>query len=52
MKAEADLKLWDMNGQLREHTQDLEAVERKMNSFFTNEGNFKANNKSSSDFWN
>ena len=52
MSTQADLKLYDLNGHLREHTEDLQAIERKMNSFFTHEGDFRPQSKSSSDFWN
>ena len=46
-----DLKLWDLNGRLNEHTEELEAVESRMQALFTQqEGNAKAGS-SSSEYW-
>ena len=30
-----ELKLWDLNGHLNEHTEELEAVEDRMQALFT-----------------
>ena len=46
-----ELKLWDLNGRLKEHTEELETVENKMQAFFTHqEGNSKTG-ASSSEYW-
>ena len=46
-----ELKLWDLNGRLKEHTMELEAVDDKMQAMFTQQEGGQKVGASSSEYW-